>query len=212
MKDFLSEISYILSHFDEFIDKDTGDIKFKSYNPETNTENDQVKFNLQDILKAIGINNFDEFKSNPNKTSTENAQANLQDILKAMGNVGVKVATSSGNFSEKNFSNNVIKADIKETETNFIVYFDVPGVQKENIKLNVDKDNTLVVSIEKFHPSSSDIFHLKERNEGVFTRSLKLPPKIDITTITAKLDLGVLVVKFSKESIITPEFTSIYIE
>lgn len=215
MTDFFAELSHILSHFDESIDKDTGDA--------------QIKFNLKDILKAMGINNFDEFidintgdikfKSNPNKTSTENAQAklNLQDILKAMGNVGVNVATSNANFPETHFTNsvtpstNIIKTDIKETETNFIVYFDVPGVQKDSIKLSIGNDNTLLISVEKFNPSSSDIFHLKERNEGVFTRSLKLPPKIDVNSINAKLNLGVLVVKFSKESI-TPELRNINID
>jgi len=94
-----------------------------------------------------------------------------------------------------------LKVDIREMESYVAVYIDLPGVKKQDINLNIAKNCVLTLSAEKQpYGNSSDTFLLRERDVGVFQRTIQLPHIIDVQSIVAKYEDGVLVVRFSKNT------------
>jgi HSP20 family protein len=91
--------------------------------------------------------------------------------------------------------------DIIENETSFSLKAEIPGIKKEDIKLEI-KDNTLIISGErKFDKEEKrDNYHRIERSYGSFTRSFLLPNNVDSEKVDAKLEEGVLNVTLHKKS------------
>lgn len=89
--------------------------------------------------------------------------------------------------------------DIREMESYIAVYFDLPGVKKTDISLQVSEENILNLRVEKCpYAVSSDTFLRRERFSGVITRNIKLPKNINTVPVSAKYEEGVLCVKFNK--------------
>ncbi|MCK4379025.1 MAG: Hsp20/alpha crystallin family protein [Deltaproteobacteria bacterium] len=87
--------------------------------------------------------------------------------------------------------------DIYKTGEGVIVYIDLPGVKKDQIKLNIE-DNRLQLVCEKpdERPNlSKGFFHLMEREYGFFRRELVLPSGLQPEKAEAKMDDGVLMVR-----------------
>ncbi len=90
--------------------------------------------------------------------------------------------------------------DINETKDHYLVNFDMPGVKKEDIKIEV-KGNTLLISSERQREmkepnAESAIRH--ERVYGKFERTFELPNSINADKIEAHYDNGVLNVALPK--------------
>lgn len=85
--------------------------------------------------------------------------------------------------------------DIVETDDEYRVQLEVPGVAPEEIEVRVD-GNTLTVSGEKRYSSGEERrgegYTFVERAYGRFARSLRLPRTVDAERITARYDRGVL--------------------
>ena len=74
----------------------------------------------------------------------------------------------------------------------FVVHFDVPGVDPASIDLTVEK-NVLTVTAERhFSRSESDEITVSERPQGRFSRQLFLGESLDPDGIQANYDQGVL--------------------
>jgi len=108
-------------------------------------------------------------------------------------------APPSCSKSCQNSSNSVLtRADIREMETSYIYYYDIPGVQPQDIDLEVH-DGQLSLKAEKTPYSiGSDSFIYKERLFGTYKTQLTLPVNADVTDITAKYEHGVLIVRVPK--------------
>ncbi len=91
------------------------------------------------------------------------------------------------------------RADVIEKESQFEVQLALPGLKKEEIKLDINK-NILMVSGERKMNSENkdDKFHMVENFYGKFSRSFALPENIDQTKIEAQLTDGVLNVTLPK--------------
>jgi HSP20 family protein len=89
--------------------------------------------------------------------------------------------------------------DIYETETEIVVKAEIPGVKKEDVKLNI-QDNVLTLSGErKFEEETKKENYLRvERGYGSFTRRFTLPPFVDAKKISAEFKDGLLEVKLPK--------------
>jgi HSP20 family protein len=89
--------------------------------------------------------------------------------------------------------------DVSETEQAVVVQVDLPGLSREEIKVNVDK-NVLTVHGEKRHESEEDEkrFHWTERTYGSFKRSFTLPSAVDAEKISAAYTDGVLTLTLPK--------------
>lgn len=81
-------------------------------------------------------------------------------------------------------------SDVEETEENFLLSLDMPGIKKENIKIELH-ENILSVTGER-------------KNHGVFKKSFELPPSVDGTKIEARHEDGVLALSLPKNALAKP--------
>jgi HSP20 family protein len=89
--------------------------------------------------------------------------------------------------------------DLVETEDSLVLRADLPGMDREEIGIEV-KDGVLTVSGERRaqHEEKREGFHRVERSFGRFARSLELPKGIEADSIEASFDRGVLEVRMPK--------------
>jgi HSP20 family protein len=92
------------------------------------------------------------------------------------------------------------KVDVIESETSFEVHLAVPGMNKEDFKIEVN-DNYLTVSGErKFtNEKKEKNYHSVETQFGSFSRSFTLPENVDGTKINAKYNNGILELVIPKD-------------
>jgi HSP20 family protein len=77
----------------------------------------------------------------------------------------------------------------------FVVEFDLPGVDPASIDLDVER-NVLTVKAERAPTSGADVeLQVAERPRGVFTRQLFLGDTLDTDRIQAHYDAGVLTLR-----------------
>jgi len=90
--------------------------------------------------------------------------------------------------------------DIHETEDSFVVKADLPGMNKDDIQVDL-KDSTLTLKGEKRFEDkvSKDNYIRIERAYGTFTRSFTLPQNVDADKIKAKYKDGVLEIILPKK-------------
>ena len=89
--------------------------------------------------------------------------------------------------------------DLVETEDNYVLRADLPGVSEGDVKIEVD-DNVLTISGERKsgHKEAKEGYYRVERAYGSFSRTLTLPEGVDADAISASFDRGVLEVKVPK--------------
>lgn len=89
--------------------------------------------------------------------------------------------------------------DIEETSSHYQVTFDLAGVKKEDIHLEV-RDNHLLVSGEKKveKKSTEGKQHLSERFYGSFSRVFTLPSQVVADKVEATFKDGVLYISIPK--------------
>jgi HSP20 family protein len=89
--------------------------------------------------------------------------------------------------------------DLVETDDHLVLKADLPGLDKDDVEVEV-KDGVLTVSGERRteHESSSEGYHRVERAHGRFSRSLSLPRGVDADQVQADFDKGVLEVRIPK--------------
>jgi len=87
--------------------------------------------------------------------------------------------------------------DIYKTGEDIIVHIDLPGVKKDQIKLNIEGDRLrLVCEKPDERPSlSKGFFHLMEREYGFFRCEVILPSGLQPEKAEATMDDGVLMVR-----------------
>ncbi|QLY26404.1 Hsp20/alpha crystallin family protein [Bdellovibrio sp. KM01] len=83
--------------------------------------------------------------------------------------------------------------DLAEEENQYIATFDLPGVNKDQVKVEVD-NNQITVSAERKEEKKKDTkrTHLSEIHYGSYQRSFTIPGTIDEKKIDAKFENGVL--------------------
>jgi HSP20 family protein len=86
--------------------------------------------------------------------------------------------------------------DVFERDGKLIVQADVPGMQKENLSVEV-RDNRLFISGERRGESDQQQggYRQTERSYGKFTRAVALPPWVRPEDMAAKFEDGVLQVE-----------------
>jgi HSP20 family protein len=89
--------------------------------------------------------------------------------------------------------------DLVETDDNFVLRADLPGLSEDDVKIEVE-DNVLTVSGERnpAHEENKNGYFRVERSYGSFSRTLTLPEGVDANRIEASFDKGVLEVKIPK--------------
>lgn len=90
-------------------------------------------------------------------------------------------------------------ADISETEKEYVVKAELPGVKREDVKVTLD-NGVLTIQGERRHEKEekSEKTHRTERFYGSFSRSFTLPENADANGIRAESKDGVLSVRVPK--------------
>jgi HSP20 family protein len=95
--------------------------------------------------------------------------------------------------------------DLEETDANYLLKFDVPGMSKDNIKVEL-LNNQLVVSGERKEEATKETKyrHIEERYHGKFQRIFALPANSAIDKVEADYKDGVLRIAIPKTEIAKP--------
>jgi HSP20 family protein len=105
------------------------------------------------------------------------------------------------------------RVDWKETPEAHVFKADLPGVKKEEVKVEVEDGNVLVVSGErtKEKEDKNDKWHRVERSSGKFVRRFRLPENVKVEEVKAGLEDGVLTVTVPKAEAKKPEMKAVEI-
>lgn len=91
--------------------------------------------------------------------------------------------------------------NILETNDNFQIELAAPGIRKEDIKIDVDKDVLKISATKTTEKKEGEEkkYTLREFNFSTFERTFTLPETIDNQAINAKFENGILVLTLAKK-------------
>jgi HSP20 family protein len=119
---------------------------------------------------------------------------------------------SGGALSETSAFANA-RIDWKETSEAHVFKADLPGIKKEEVKVEVEEGRVLQISGErsKEHEEKNDKWHRVERSSGKFLRRFRLPENAKLDQVKATMENGVLTVTVPKEEVKRPEVKAVEI-
>ena len=102
--------------------------------------------------------------------------------------------------------------NVSETESNYLVIMDLPGVEKKDVEIKVS-DGFLTISGERkiVNQDSENNRVRYESAHGAFSRSFELSTDIIVDKIKAKFKNGVLTITIPKAAEVKPEVRKIVV-
>ncbi|CAN6460708.1 unnamed protein product [Victoria cruziana] len=96
--------------------------------------------------------------------------------------------------------------DWKETPRAHIFKADIPGLKKEEVKVEIEEGRVLQISGERKKETEErkDRWHRAVRSQGRFLRRFRLPENAKVDQVRAEMDNGVLTVTVPKEEVKKP--------
>ena len=94
------------------------------------------------------------------------------------------------------------QVDVKETDNEIKVSVALPGVDKQDIKLNVTENTLNITAERKEEKETSDKeenYRLREQSYGMFQRSFTLPASVNCDKVKANYKDGILKIELLKE-------------
>ncbi|OVA17736.1 Alpha crystallin/Hsp20 domain [Macleaya cordata] len=103
--------------------------------------------------------------------------------------------------------------DWKETPEAHIIKADLPGLKKEEVKVEVEEGKVIQISGERNveKEDKNDKWHRVERSRGKFVRRFRLPENAKVDQVKASMENGVLTVTIPKEEVKKPEVKAVEI-
>lgn len=90
--------------------------------------------------------------------------------------------------------------DVYEREDSYEIYADVPGVPRENLSITRNGMELTIESCLKGTQVEEELaVHHRERYQGCYHRVVKLPKDASPEKITARLELGVLILRIPRK-------------
>ena len=113
---------------------------------------------------------------------------------------GRRFGLASGDNNGSSVADWVPAVDIVEEKDRYVLRADVPGVNPEDIDVNME-NGVLTVSGERHHESTEEAEGMRrvERVSGKFYRRFNLPDTADAEEISAKSAIGILEVRIPKQ-------------
>jgi HSP20 family protein len=117
----------------------------------------------------------------------------------------------STQFSNTSFNEWQPAVDITENKHEYLLKFEVPEIEKENINIEVE-NGILSVSGERKYENTDEKQHRVERYYGSFSRSFTLPDNVSESDITADQKNGILNLHLKKSKTFKQENKKIEID
>ena len=96
--------------------------------------------------------------------------------------------------------------DVYEDEHNLMLKLEIPGINEEDLDVQVENNTLTVKGERKFEKEEKEEnFRRVERSYGSFTRSFTLPTTVDAEQVTADYDRGVLKIRLAKKAEAKPK-------
>ena len=103
-------------------------------------------------------------------------------------------------FNTVNKETKVMRTDILENEKEFILNMEVPGFNKENIKISLEQKYLTIDINKEIKKEGKTEYLLKERYEGKFSRTFYVG-NVDKANIKAKVEDGILTITLPKQEL-----------
>ena len=98
------------------------------------------------------------------------------------------------------------RVNIKDTKDNVILSFELPGMEKKDIKVVVKDGNLIVSGQREFRQEEKDdTFIRSEIRTGKFCRSFSLPETVNAESVGADYKNGILEVRLGKLEEVKPK-------
>ncbi|ESW31353.1 hypothetical protein PHAVU_002G231500 [Phaseolus vulgaris] len=123
------------------------------------------------------------------------------------------LSSSFPDFSRQNSAFVSTHVDWKETPEAHVFRADIPGLKKEEVKVEIEDDRVLQISGERNveKEDKNDTWHRVERSSGKFMRRFRLPENAKVNEVKASMENGVLTVSVPKEDSKKPDVKAIEI-
>ncbi|KAL8208600.1 hypothetical protein R6Q57_008012 [Mikania cordata] len=133
------------------------------------------------------------------------------DIRDPFFNTSISSIIPYGTHEISAFEN--VPIDWKETPEAHVFKADLPGLKKEEVKVELQEDRVLQISGERSREKEdkNDTWHRLERSSGKFLRRFRLPENANVEKVKAKMENGVLTVTVPKTKVKKPEVKAIKI-
>jgi len=103
--------------------------------------------------------------------------------------------------------------DIEETEKNYEIRAELPGLTKDKVKVTLE-GGVLTLSGERDleRKVEGKTFHRVERSHGTFSRSFTLPEDVDPESVVANFKDGLLEIQVAKREEVLPKSIEVRVE
>lgn len=96
--------------------------------------------------------------------------------------------------------------DVRETDDVYIVQASVPGFDPDQIDVTLDRNVlTIKALLDEEELEEDEVYHIRERRYGQFSRSISLPSDVIAEEIEASVNLGVLTIQVPKHESSKPK-------
>lgn len=96
--------------------------------------------------------------------------------------------------------------DVTESDNEYTLSFELPGLEEDNINLEVkERLLTLEVKRDKVKEENEIKYLVRNRKHLEFSKSFKLPEDVDSDNVNAEYKNGVLAVNISKKEEVKPK-------
>ncbi len=96
--------------------------------------------------------------------------------------------------------------DVYEDEHNLVLKLEIPGINEEDLDVQVENSTLTVKGERKFEKEEKEEnFHRIERRYGSFQRSFRLPNTINTENVEAHYDKGILKIALGKRAEAKPK-------
>ncbi|GAB6161771.1 Hsp20/alpha crystallin family protein [Desulfothermus naphthae] len=92
--------------------------------------------------------------------------------------------------------------DVYETEKYYVIQMEIPGVEKSDIQIELKGEELIICGIKRLIKETPRCsYMILERSYGPFIRKFSLPKDIDLDSISASMDIGILMIKLPKKEV-----------